>query len=404
MSVITDAENYLKDVLLDGINEEYRRKHPLLNSMNKVSNLGALANKYNVQYGAGQGTAHGNDSIGKAQTYSTQSKSVVFNFAPSITEVEAILPLTELEIALQGSRYAFGSLIEAEVDSKWESIIVQRGRELFRGNNTRGQISAISSNTVTLTFPTDVVMIEVGMTINLSVNSDGSSPQTGQAVVLGVDEGAGTFLVDNLSGISGAAVNMWVFSAPEIGQLTLEGLAVSTPLSAPSVSDSFRGVNRSLDAFRLAGARLPSTSKQPVEQGMLKLAARMSGIGADGDFAVCSPNRGAEWALRSMAKLVYMPGEDNAAYGFMGFRVMSQLGPLEVVIDPDCPDNSGWIGYMPSHEISTVDEMVRFSSVAGYEDVYFYPKPANSQIAVRMRSVAQYRQIKPRDFGALTIS
>lgn len=402
---IEAADDYLHDFYFDGYEKEYIKSKPLLDAISQPDNLAMLNGWYEVQIAPGQGYALGSDNVGRSQTYSSQSTAKRFAMLPSEGGNEAVLEINRLEGSLRGNRYAFGSLIEAEVDSKWDGILFNRSRELIRGSTARGQIKSIAANVITLTAWDDAILFEINTTIMASANLDGSAPQAGSTYVTAVDQDAGTITVNNAADITGLAANQYLFGAGEISFLPLEGLGVSTPLIAPVLgTDSFRQLDRGIDPLRLAGARLPSArSKAPVEQLVGALCARMYNAGAKADFVLMSSTNSDQARQRMAGKVFFQEGKEPE-YGFNSWMMNTALGPLTVIADPACPSNQVWVGNMKSQEISCQGPLVHFTNASRFPNSYWYVKPGNNQIAVRMQSVGNYRQIRPLDFGTFGVA
>jgi hypothetical protein len=402
MSLVSDVQNYLKDLWSDGFADESTRIHTLTDMTSKVDDLGDLNNFYLVKYANSQNISLGDDNIAAAQAVNTSSKAIRFSIEPSIMTGEAILPITQLEQSLRGSAYSFGSLIETEVDGMMDEFYTRRAFQLYRDSfGARGQISAIVGNVISLVNSFDVINVMQGMTLNASTNSNGSAPRVGTITAGSVDISDGNFTVDNVANITGLAVGDYVFAATEIGQLAMEGLSLCTPAIAPVAGDSFRGRDRSLDATRLAGARLTNAQASgPLEQNIVKLLTLIRQVGGSADFATMNSERAMEVRTRLGAKVRYEPGGD-ATYGFNTFTFDTPQGPVKVVDDPDCPTTGAWVGKTKSHKIRTLGEFVRIDESDGN---WAIRKPSNNQIAVRIRSVSNYLQTEPRNFGYTPIS
>ena len=110
-------------------------------------------------------------------------------------------------------------------------------------------------------------------------------------------------------------------------------------------------------------------------------------------------DRAQEVRTRLGAKVRYEAGGD-ATYGFNTFMFDAPGGPVRVVDDPDCPSTATWVGNSGSHELPTLDALVRIDESDGN---WAYKLPSNDKIGVRIRSVGQYLQREPRNFGVTPI-
>jgi hypothetical protein len=166
-------------------------------------------------------------------------------------------------------------------------------------------------------------------------------------------------------------------------------------------SDSFRGIDRGIDAVRLAGSRLTSAQATgTIEANVIKLIAKIRLVNGKSNFAAMNSDHAAEVRTRLGAKVRYEGGGGDATYGFSTFMFDTPGGPVTVYDDPDCPATGAWVGNSSSHELATLDSLVRIDESDGN---WAYKKPSNDQIGVRIRSVGQYLQRRPVDFGYLPI-
>lgn len=403
MSLVTDVQNYLKDIWADGYEDEATRIHTLLDRISKPDEIGDLNYNYLVKYANAQNIAIGDDNLAAAQAVGSGSKAIRFSMLPSIMSGEAILPITQLEASLKGNTYAFGSIIETEVDGMMDEFYTRRAFQLYRdGTSVRGQISGIVGNVITFINTFDVINVPQGMKLNASTSANGSSPRTGTITVTSTDVGGGTITVDNVANISGLAANDYLFATTEISEFALEGLLLCTPAASPTSGDSFRGKDRSVDASRLAGSRLTSAQATgPLEQNIVKLATFIRAVGGRFDFTTLNSERAMEVRTRLGAKVRYEGGGGDATYGFNTFMFDTPQGPIKVLDDPDCPTTAAWVGRESSHKLPTLNAFVRIDESDGN---WAYKKPSNDQIAVRIRSVCNYVQTSPRDFGYVPIA
>jgi hypothetical protein len=403
MSLISQVQAYLKDVWMNGFSDEATRIHTLLDRTSKPDELGDLNYWYLVKYANSQNIALGDDNIAAAQGVGSSSAAIRFTMQPSIMSGEALLPITQLEASLKGNAFAFGSLIETEVDGMMDEFVTRRAFQLYRDSyGDRGQVGSIAGNVITLANPYDTVNFFQNMPLNASTSQNGTGPRAGSMTVTAVDISDGTI---TCSGglIAGLAANDYLFSTTEIAQFGMEGLALCTPAVAPVVGggDNFRGQDRSVDPTRLAGSRLTALQATgTIEQNMVKLLSLIRLVGGRSDFATLGPERAMEVRTRLGAKVRYEAGGDPT-YGFSSFMLDTPQGVVKVLDDPDCPSTAFWVGREASHKIPTLGEFVRIDDADGN---WAYKKPANNQIGVRIRSVCNYLQTSPRDFGYGPIS
>lgn len=251
----------------------------------------------------------------------------------------------EAALASKGNTKAWYDLITTETDS----VLIELGSalafDLYRDTyGLRGRVSSISSNTITLTEPSDARNFMPGMTLIGDDTATGASPRSGTTFVVSVDESAGTVTVDDVTDISGLTGNDYLFRVGDPGTC-MEGLGVCTPLTAPAYGvDSFRGVDRGVDPNRLAGSRLNDATLN-AEVALQRLAVQISMVGRthNVDEAYLHPTHFFNAAQRLNAKVEYSGGGGTADYGFQNLTLHTAAGSIKVFADPDCPLNRGYV-------------------------------------------------------------
>ena len=150
----------------------------------------------------------------------------------------------------------------------------------------RGQISAgstVSSTTITLLEPNDIVNFEVGTVLQTST-ADGTSGtvKTGTVTVSAVNRTTGTITASAAwnAGIPTVAASDYLFVEGDWGQ-AFYGLGDINPITAPSPSESFWGQDRSIDVERLAGTRTTDSGLNLPEAVMKLVQPQVTGR-ADG--------------------------------------------------------------------------------------------------------------------------
>jgi len=195
-----------------------------------------------------------------------------------------------------------------------------------------------------MTVADDARNFKVGMTVVADNTEAGSSLRAGSAVVANVDEDAGTVTLDDETGITSFADSDYLFRLGDPGTI-IDGLESHIPLAAPTLSESFRGVDRSVDAKRLSGARVDDDSTA-IEENAGLICVKISQLGKrfskDGVLLLNPINF---WAVvrRLNAKITYDGGGNKATYGFEGFDIATPAGTMRCISDPDCPTNRGYV-------------------------------------------------------------
>lgn len=250
-----------------------------------------------------------------------------------------------------------GALLNAlkkEIDNAMYTASRSIAAQLFRnGGGARGQISAASNTgtaTITLTNVNDIVNFEKGMVLN-TATTDGTSgsKNSGTVTVASVDRDAGTITATGnwTAGIASAAANDYIFQNGDFEATNsgMMGLAGWIPPTAPGGGDSFFGLNRSVDPTRLAGLRYTANAGGPIEETLIKCAARLAREGAMPDLAVINPIDYGNLVVALGNKVCYerMSSADEPAIGFESVKLMGAKGPINIVSDLNCPSGAGWM-------------------------------------------------------------
>lgn len=236
----------------------------------------------------------------------------------------------------------FIDLLDAEMSGALETLGDNLAKEAFRNHGgARGVVGSISSDTITLEDPQDIVFFEVGMEIQLSDDdgTTGSLRDAGDSLeITAVDEDAGSFTCDSsISDISGASAGDYIFQAGDFG-LAATGLASYLPATAPTSGDDLHGLDRSANPTRLAGIRFDGSSYE-MDEVWIQAQARAFRSGLKLSHFICHPDDKAsvELALESRKRIVEIPTEYDGI-GFQGIAVASGgMGDIPLVCDADCP-------------------------------------------------------------------
>lgn len=380
-----------------GVADEAIRLHPTLDMLPKVADFGGDQINYAVKVGNAQNITSG--ALSSAQAVGSSSKGYQFAMTRKKKTGTITLDVEALLAAKQGPEGAFATLIVNEVDGFVSEFMDRLGFDIFRdGYGARGVRSSISTNTITLATVDDARNWKIGMLLGASPNADGSSPRTGSSAVTAVDIDAGTVTIASAAAITSFADNDYLFAAPEIGS-NIEGFALCTPLTTPSGSDSFRGVNRSAMPSLLAGSRIDDTNTM-IEENAGKIAVKIRQNGGRADTLVLNPQRYWEMVRRLGAKIMYAGGGGSADYGFEKVLINSPAGVLSVVSDADCPTTRGRVFLNSSHKIRTLEEFVHIANEDGNYNLRVYNEDS---LETRVRSMGNYQQTEPRNHGVFSI-
>lgn len=250
---------------------------------------------------------------------------------------------------------------ELMIDAAWQTAVNRLASAMFRnGAGTIAQISSVvlvsgTNFLVTLTNPDDSVQIEQGQVLMAVQNVDGSgTAPTDTGTVTSVQRSAGTFNVTSATNIVADWPTLYFLavqgdlptltnnnfqpsgSTTTNSLLKMAGLAAWLPLTAPTGSDTFFGVNRSLDTQRLAGTNFNATGLS-LEEGILQGTGQIAMQGGRVDTGICSYATYTALVISLGSKIVYID-EKLGEIGFRGVQVNGANSVMTVFPDRSCPD------------------------------------------------------------------
>jgi hypothetical protein len=241
-------------------------------------------------------------------------------------------------LASKTDKMAFLEGSKILIDGAIRSLTNSLASALFRsGTGSIGTISAINTGVITLTNPADIVQFEVNMTLK-AAQTDGGTLESGTGYVIAVNRSAGQLTVAS-SGLGGSAATPTGWSAGDFllvdGDLNakLKGLAAWLPSTAPGGSDSFFGVNRSVDTVRLAGVRYDGAA-QSIEEALIDASSLLAREGGKPDVAIMNfaSYSALEKSLGSKVQYVDVKSE-KANIGFRGIMVNGANSMIKVFPD-----------------------------------------------------------------------
>ncbi len=388
--------SYVFKHLYDGLVDEAMRLHPTLEMIPKQGEWTGDNLTYSVKVANAQNIA---STIAGAQAIGSSTKGVKFS-AIRQKKVGTISIDGETMLASRSSAGAFTDAVTNEVDGFLLEFMDRLGFDLFRdATGNRGQISVISTNTITFVTQDDARNWKPGQVFGAAQNANGTSPRVGTTTVTNVDYDAGTIVLTSAAAVASLSVNDFCFTAVEAGTY-IEGMELCTPLASPvQGSDSFRGIDRTVATALLAGSRLSDTLTTP-EENAGRIAVKIQQQGGRADTLVLNSQKFWELSRRLNAKVMYQGAGGSAEYGFENLAIASPAGMLRIVSDPDCPVTRGRVFLNASHKLRTLDELVH---VINDDGNYNLRLSADDGVETRIRTMANYIQMAPRNHGVFQI-
>lgn len=273
--------------------------------------------------------------------------------------------------ASENDKGAFLKALTVETDGAFQAASISMASSLFRdGSGAIGQIATggISGAVVTLADPEEVVNFEVGMSIQFAeFKSTGGFRDSGATLnIIAVNRDIGTITFDaNVSTVSGVVAADFMFAEGDRNS-KISGLDAWLPSTAPTGGDNFFGVDRSVDPVRLAGVRIDGTA-MPIEEAFIKGGARVNREGGNPDVAFCSYSKWEQLnkALGSKVQYNVTQAYGRADIGFQGIAVKTNKGVMNVIADPFCPDDKGYLLTSKSWKLYSLKKAIRILDLDG---------------------------------------
>jgi len=274
--------------------------------------------------------------------------------------------------ASRNNEGAFAKALELEMDGALKALANDVASSLYRtADGWKAQVNAepaeAGTTVITLKNVEDITGFEVGMVVNIwSAVSGGSQRSTDGSdvswTITNVDRDDGKITLDDAYTASGTiAANDYIFIEGDRGE-KLSGLLDWIPASAPGAT-LFYGVDRSIDTTRLGGVRV-SGSALPIEDALLKLAARIGREGGSPDCCFLSFSKYNELVTSLGAKVQFTEFKVGEV-GFAGVLIHGPKGPIKVYPDAQCPDNYGWMLSLKTWKLYSMGKAFQIDDLDG---------------------------------------
>ena len=363
-------KEYMKDLVY--------KENPFLALVPKDESPDGFAGKYipvPLEYGVPQGRSH---TFTNAQNQQTATQLASF-FVYVIQDYQLVTITNLLMEQTKSNAGAFVDAAKLQMDGGFRNITNNIAFELFgSGTATRGSSTAASTQSGTtvggtvlpLTNANAIVSFEVGMTLVAS-STDGGAPSTDTVTITGVDRANG--IVTGTASAATLSANWAIGSGiayltvsgdlPSTGAsstgsyLALSGLAAWLPVTTPSGTDNFWGVNRSSDPTRLAGLRYNATS-YTIEEGMTNALAFANREGAKPDVCIMDFASYAALVNALGAKVQYVQVKhDEVEVAFDGIIFQSAYGKITVLADRSCPPQTAYVLTMNTWKLRSLGKV-----------------------------------------------
>jgi hypothetical protein len=318
------------------------QNRPFLGMVPKnTSNFGGSAYGLPVEYGRNPGRSATFSNAQTNQGGTSSKQFLITRFKDyGIARVE-----TELEMASKGNASAFMEAMKNHMERTIDGVGFSLAHALWsNGGGAIGKVSAVSTDTVTLTTLEDSINFYPGQVLQADT-TDGTSGtvHTGTVTVKSVDHDAGKVVATAnwATGISAIAANDYLFQQGDFGA-KLKGIPGWIPTTAPTSGDSFFGVDRSVSPNDLAGLRPVVTGASTIHEKIIKACGKASRMGAMVDKIFMNPEDMSSLCMEIEGKTVYHKitspkSKELAQVSYDALKFMTPMGAIDVVADMHCP-------------------------------------------------------------------
>lgn len=339
-------------------------KHPALALFPKDEETGGKYYPVPVQFEVNQGRSA---TFANAQGNQTPNQYAEFLVTRKSDYDVATIDNQTLEASMSDAA-SFLRLGTSLIDGAIRGCTISASSSLFRsGTGTIGAISTITSGVIVLTSPADVVQFAVGQTLQANA-TDGGTPRAALGYVIARSIRNGTITVSATAvGGSAGTPSGWTTSDSLLVQgdnnNKFSGLPAWLPMTDPTSSDNFYGVNRSTD-YRLFGVQYDG-SGQPIEEALIDHSLLLGREGASADTFLTNYGSLAALVKALGTRREYEQLEGPAGIGFRAVIVDGADGPIKALSDRSCAAKAGFMLQMDTWKLISIGPVPK---VLRYED------------------------------------
>lgn len=401
----TNLTNYnfaLKEHYTDArVREMIYKNNPLHALLPKMENFGGKNMPTPVKFGNPQSRSA---SFANAQTQSATSGIAGISFTVTRVRDYALASLdAETMLASQGDMNAFLEAATETFDGAIQTLTRSLAiAEYGDGSGTVGAVSATPANAtpfvVQLASPESVTNFEIGMNIQIYSAASAGTLRTSDGTnnlfpIAAINRDTGTLTLTGTYSGSGTVAAADVIVAQGDYGVKLKGLAAWIPLVAPTTGDNFFGVDRSVDATRLAGVRYDARGV-PIEEALQQGARKLEREGGQATHCFLNYSNWSKLELSLGSKVIYTTetAQDVPGIGFKGILIQGTKGTIKVMADANCPDDRFYMLQMDTWQLCSLGRAVE---VADDDGLSFLRQINSDGVEGRYRYYAQLRCFAP---------
>ncbi len=302
--------------------------------------------------------------------------------------------------ASKNDKGAFTEALDYEIEGALNSLSNSMSRQFYRsGWGDIARIGNITGTTITLSLASSSFNFEKGMKIVFASTQASSVLRSGTSVTVNsVNRATGTITI---SAATGSPQNGdWIFcdgdrqNSATPTRVCMSGLDAWVPFGGVSPSESFFGVDRSVDS-RLYGNSLDATG-QNIEDALLSSLLLSSQNGGNPDFMLVNPVQYTALVRTLGSKVQYIDLDvDNVKVGFRGIQIQGPKQVVTVLQDIWCPGDRAYTVESKNILLHSTGPAPKMFDTDG---IPYLRSNSQDGVDVRIYSYAQVRVLQPSHF------
>ena len=360
------------------------KDNPFLAMVSKYENFGGENLKLPIKWGNPQGRS-ADFALAQGNKYASSISAFLLTRQADYSLASINNQVLE---ASKGNANAFMEAATNEIDGAIASASRSLAIGLFGdGSGAIGQVTSTDATATSITLKQidDVTNFEVGMTLQFNATKTGDSTTinpsgTTGSLVSAVNRDTGVITLATVA----VTANDYIYQIGDY-DAKIKGLDAWVPSSAPGSTDSFFGVERDLDATRLAGIRFNGASL-PLEEALIGAASRCAREGGKPDVCFVNYSNFADLEKALGSKVSYVDEKVNPTIGFRGILIHGPRGPIKVIPDQNCPKD---VAYMLDMSMWKLYSLGKAPKILDSDGLRFLRESAADAVEVRVGYYAQ---------------
>ena len=360
------------------------KDNPFLAMISKYENFGGENLKLPIKWGNPQGRS-ADFALAQGNKYASSISAFLLTRQQDYSLASINNQVLE---ASKGNANAFMEAATTEIDGAIASASRSLAIGLFGdGSGAIGQVTSTDATATSITLKQidDVTNFEVGMTLQFNATKTGDSTTinpsgTTGSLVSAVNRDTGVITLATVA----VTANDYIYQIGDY-DAKIKGLDAWVPSSAPGSTDSFFGVERDLDATRLAGIRFNGASL-PLEEALIGAASRCAREGGKPDVCFVNYSNFADLEKALGSKVSYVDEKVNPTIGFRGILIHGPRGPIKVIPDQNCPKD---VAYMLDMSVWKLYSLGKAPKILDSDGLRFLRESAADAVEVRVGYYAQ---------------